>query len=88
MSAWERLLISSVLQIEMLAKKVLKSPVEIIVGGRSVVSDTVEQHVEVWYETDRFNRLLQLLGQWYGLPLYHSLSCSLSFFDLLCFIVR
>ena len=35
------------LQVELLAKKVLNNPVEIQVGGRSVVNPDIEQKVEV-----------------------------------------
>lgn len=53
-------------KVEALARKVLKeSPLEITVGGRSVASDTIEQHVEVREEDDKYERLLQLLGHWY-----------------------
>lgn len=51
--------------VEALARKVLKFPLEIIVGGRSVVSDTIDQMVEIHEEDDKFYRLLQLLGVWY-----------------------
>eukprot|EP00002_Diphylleia_rotans_P037171 TRINITY_DN827_c0_g3_i4.p1 TRINITY_DN827_c0_g3~~TRINITY_DN827_c0_g3_i4.p1 ORF type:complete len:916 (-),score=215.95 TRINITY_DN827_c0_g3_i4:105-2852(-) len=52
-------------QVEQLAKHVLTRPLEIIVGGRSVVCSDVEQHVEVIEEDDKFIRLLQLLGEHY-----------------------
>jgi len=42
----------------------LKAPLEIIVGGRSTVSNTIEQHVEVWPEDQKFHRLLEILGLW------------------------
>jgi ATP-dependent RNA helicase DDX46/PRP5 len=48
--------------LENLAKKSLKAPLEIIVGGRSVASDSVEQYAEVVEEEDKFLRLLQILG--------------------------
>ena len=48
--------------LESLAKKSLKAPLEIIVGGRSVASDSVEQYAEVVEEEDKFLRLLQILG--------------------------
>ena len=51
--------------IEALARKILTTPVEIIVGGkRSVVSKTVRQAVEVRPEASKFPRLLELLGHW------------------------
>ena len=48
----------------MLAKQVLKAPVEIQVGGRSVVNKDITQYVEIRDPLDRFMRLLELLGQW------------------------
>ncbi|CAN4104617.1 unnamed protein product [Withania somnifera] len=52
-------------QVEILARKVLNKPVEIQVGGRSVVNKDITQLVEVRPEGDRFLRLLELLGEWY-----------------------
>ncbi len=49
--------------VENLAKKSLRSPLEIIVGGRSVASDSVDQYAEVVEEEDKFLRLLQILGE-------------------------
>lgn len=49
--------------VEALARKSLKYPIEVLVGGRSVASDSVEQHGEVIEEEDKFLRLLQLLGE-------------------------
>lgn len=51
--------------IDALVKKVLKNPVEIIVGGRSVVAPEITQIVEVREEKDKFFRLLELLGELY-----------------------
>ncbi|KAK7427705.1 pre-mRNA processing RNA-helicase [Neonectria magnoliae] len=51
--------------IDSLTKKVLKSPVEITVGGRSVVAKEIEQIVEVREETTKFLRILELLGELY-----------------------
>jgi len=48
--------------VEQLAKKSLRAPLEIIVGGRSVASDSVDQYAEVVEEEDKFLRLLQILG--------------------------
>lgn len=48
-----------------LAKKTLQSPVEITVGGRSVVAPEITQIVEVREEKEKFHRLLQLLGELY-----------------------
>ncbi|XP_068653685.1 DEAD-box ATP-dependent RNA helicase 42-like [Aristolochia californica] len=52
-------------QVEILARKVLNKPVEIQVGGRSVVNKDITQLVEVRQESERFFRLLELLGEWY-----------------------
>ncbi|PHT32992.1 DEAD-box ATP-dependent RNA helicase 45 [Capsicum baccatum] len=51
-------------QVEILARKVLNNPVKIQVGGRSVVKKDITQLVEVRPESDRFLRLLELLGEW------------------------
>jgi len=48
--------------IEVLAKKSLSYPIEVIVGGRSLASDSVVQFGEVVEEEEKFLRLLQLLG--------------------------
>ena len=45
-----------------MAKKSLKVPIEVIVGGRSVASDSVKQFAELVPEEDKFLRLLFLLG--------------------------
>ncbi|XP_057441816.1 DEAD-box ATP-dependent RNA helicase 42 [Lotus japonicus] len=52
-------------QVEILARKVLNKPVEIQVGGRSVVNKDISQLVEVRPENERFFRLLEILGEWY-----------------------
>ena len=52
-------------QVEILARRVLNKPVEIQVGGRSVVNKDISQLVEVRPESERFFRLLELLGEWY-----------------------
>ena len=49
--------------VENLAKKSLRSPLEIIVGGRSVASDSVGRFAEVVEEEDKFLRVLQILGE-------------------------
>ncbi|KAG7347024.1 ATP-dependent RNA helicase RhlE [Nitzschia inconspicua] len=49
--------------VETLARKSLKYPLEVIVGGRSVASDNVIQYAELVEEDDKFLRLLQLLGE-------------------------
>ncbi|KAI0140984.1 P-loop containing nucleoside triphosphate hydrolase protein [Hypoxylon sp. NC0597] len=48
-----------------LAKKVLNSPIEITVGGRSVVAPEITQVVEIREENTKFVRLLELLGELY-----------------------
>ncbi|KAI9779038.1 MAG: pre-mRNA processing RNA-helicase [Peltula sp. TS41687] len=52
-------------QMEALARKTLHKPVEIIVGGRSVVAPEITQIVEVRSEDSKFLRLLELLGDLY-----------------------
>ncbi|KAI8643181.1 P-loop containing nucleoside triphosphate hydrolase protein [Parasitella parasitica] len=53
-------------QMEALARKVLKKPLEITVGGRSVVCDDVNQIVEVREHDTKFVRLLEILGDLYN----------------------
>ncbi|KAI0535732.1 hypothetical protein GGR58DRAFT_425224 [Xylaria digitata] len=48
-----------------LAKKVLNNPVEITVGGRSVVAPEITQIIEIREENSKFLRLLELLGELY-----------------------
>ena len=52
-------------QMESLARKTLVKPVEIVVGGRSVVAPEITQIVEVRAEETKFIRLLELLGNMY-----------------------
>ncbi|RCI15423.1 hypothetical protein L249_3460 [Ophiocordyceps polyrhachis-furcata BCC 54312] len=52
--------------IDSLTKKVLTNPVEITVGGRSVVAKEIEQVVEVREESSKFLRVLELLGELYN----------------------
>ncbi|EXJ85976.1 hypothetical protein A1O1_06345 [Capronia coronata CBS 617.96] len=52
-------------QMEALARKTLNKPIEIIVGGRSVVAPEITQIVEVRDESTKFVRLLELLGKLY-----------------------
>lgn len=75
-------------QVEILARKVLNKPVEIQVGGRSVVNKDISQLVEVRPENERFLRLLEILGEWYEkgkiLIFVHSQEkCDALFKDLL-----
>lgn len=51
---------------EALARKTLTKPVEIIVGGRSMVAPEITQIVEVRSESTKFVRLLELLGNLYS----------------------
>ncbi|KAF3481492.1 pre-mRNA-processing ATP-dependent RNA helicase prp5 [Arthroderma uncinatum] len=51
---------------EALARKTLSKPVEIIVGGRSVVAPEITQIVEVRNDDAKFVRLLELLGNLYS----------------------
>lgn len=53
-------------QMEALARKTLIKPVEIVVGGRSVVAPEITQIVEVRAEEQKFVRLLELLGNLYA----------------------
>ena len=53
-------------QMEALARKTLAKPVEIVVGGRSVVAPEITQIVEVRTEETKFFRLLELLGNLYA----------------------
>ncbi|KAF9055079.1 P-loop containing nucleoside triphosphate hydrolase protein [Hymenopellis radicata] len=53
-------------QMDSLARKILKKPLEITVGGRSVVAAEIEQIVEVRPEDTKFMRLLEILGQMYN----------------------
>ena len=51
---------------ESLARKMLRhEPMEVIVGGRSVVAPEIRQVVEVRDESTKFHRLLVILGQLY-----------------------
>ena len=52
-------------QMEALARKTLTKPIEIVVGGRSVVAPEITQIVEVREENTKFVRLLELLGLLY-----------------------
>ena len=50
--------------VEKLARKTLKDGIEIVIGGRSVASNTITQVVEVRKAEDKFPRLLEILGKW------------------------
>ncbi|KAK4543693.1 hypothetical protein LTR36_005338 [Oleoguttula mirabilis] len=47
---------------EVLARKALTKPLEILIGGRSTVAPEITQIIEVRSEESKFTRLLQLLG--------------------------
>lgn len=49
-------------QMEALARRILQKPIEVQVGGRSVVCKDVEQHVVILEEDQKFLKLLELLG--------------------------
>ncbi|XP_066501751.1 probable ATP-dependent RNA helicase DDX46 isoform X1 [Hoplias malabaricus] len=49
---------------EALARRILTKPLEIQVGGRSVVCSDVEQHVIVIEEEKKFLKLLEILGHY------------------------
>ncbi|KAJ6667959.1 hypothetical protein lerEdw1_016280 [Lerista edwardsae] len=49
---------------EALARRILSKPVEVQVGGRSVVCSDVEQNVIVIEEENKFLKLLELLGHY------------------------
>ncbi|XP_037402092.1 probable ATP-dependent RNA helicase DDX46 isoform X2 [Pygocentrus nattereri] len=49
---------------EALARRILTKPVEVQVGGRSVVCSDVEQHVIVIEEDKKFLKLLEILGHY------------------------
>ncbi len=61
--------------VESLARKILESPIEIVVGGRSVSSSDVTQHVELMSERQKFKNLLKWLGK------YYDKGCVLVFVD-------
>ncbi|ESO04659.1 hypothetical protein HELRODRAFT_187002 [Helobdella robusta] len=49
-------------QMEALARRVLTKPIEVTVGGRSVVCADVEQFIIVLEDTQKFLKLLEILG--------------------------
>lgn len=51
-------------QMEALARRILNKPIEIQVGGRSVVCKDVEQNVVIIEEEQKFLKLLELLGMY------------------------
>ena len=53
-------------KVEALARKVLRAPIEIVVGGRSVAASTIDHRVEVIMPENRFRRLLKLMGEYHS----------------------
>ena len=53
-------------QIQSLTAKALINPVEIVIGGKSVVAPEIEQKIIVIEEALKFNRLLGILGDLYS----------------------
>ncbi|XP_065362719.1 probable ATP-dependent RNA helicase DDX46 [Calliphora vicina] len=49
-------------QMEALARRILKKPIEVIVGARSIVCKDVAQHVAIMEDDAKFFKLLELLG--------------------------
>merc|ERR1719509_605806 len=49
---------------EALARRILQKPVEVQVGGRSVVSNEIEQHAFVVEEDKKFLKLLEVVGNY------------------------
>ena len=50
--------------VETLARRALRNPVEIVVGGRLQVCGDVDQRIEVCREEMKFPLLLQAMGEW------------------------
>ncbi|KAJ2820968.1 pre-mRNA processing RNA-helicase [Coemansia erecta] len=50
-------------QMEALARKILRRPLEIVIGGRALIPPEVTQHVEVIEGKEKFVRLLGILGE-------------------------
>ncbi len=53
------------LSVEQAARRILKRPLVLSVGGRARVAETITQLVDVVAEDDKFKRLLGLLGHWH-----------------------
>nr|CAH7769353.1 unnamed protein product [Callosobruchus chinensis] len=62
-------------QMEALARRILHKPIEVQVGGRSVVCKEVEQNVVILEEDQKFLKLLELLG------IYQELGSIIVFVD-------
>lgn len=51
-------------QMEALARRILTKPIEVSVGGRSVVAKDIEQNVVVLEDEQKFLKLLEILGHY------------------------
>lgn len=51
--------------VENLARKLLKKPIMIVVGGRTEVAAEITQSIEVRTKEQKYPRLLQILGEWH-----------------------
>ena len=49
-------------QMEALARKILNKPVEVNIGGKSIVCRDIEQHIVVLRDDQKYFKLLELLG--------------------------
>ncbi|XP_065912407.1 probable ATP-dependent RNA helicase DDX46 [Dysidea avara] len=49
-------------QMEALARKILNKPIEVNIGGKSIVCRDIEQHVVVLRDDQKYFKLLELLG--------------------------
>ncbi|GMG27160.1 unnamed protein product [Ambrosiozyma monospora] len=50
-------------KMEALARKILRNPVEIMIGARNLVNDSIRQKFEILNDDEKFNKLLQVLGE-------------------------
>ncbi|OMJ22506.1 Pre-mRNA-processing ATP-dependent RNA helicase PRP5, partial [Smittium culicis] len=53
-------------QMEALARKILKKPLEISIGGRAIVSPDIEQKIQILDFDEKFINLLEVLGATYN----------------------
>ena len=54
-------------KIQVLARKILKDPTEVLIGSKNLVNENIEQHFEVVPDVDaKLNKLLQILGAKYN----------------------
>eukprot|EP01029_Cantina_marsupialis_P012424 TRINITY_DN273_c4_g1_i1.p1 TRINITY_DN273_c4_g1~~TRINITY_DN273_c4_g1_i1.p1 ORF type:complete len:1095 (+),score=447.13 TRINITY_DN273_c4_g1_i1:130-3414(+) len=52
--------------VDNLARRILRRPIEVMVGGRSEVASEIKQFVEIRNAHEKWPRLLQILGKWYS----------------------